>query len=135
MADLAITAASVMAGADAVLEHGRFGDTIIQGKVVFRDVDTLRYEIADNDGATALKTARGIALNAGADGQPGTIHRQGDLTIGAVLVPGTKYCLSSTAGGICPQADLGSGDKVVIIGVAKSAAVLTVNIQEPGVTL
>ena len=63
------------------------------------------------------------------------VLKSGDLTIGATLTAGTAYYLSDTAGGICPLADVGSGEYVVLIGIAKSTSVLAVDIQYPGVSL
>jgi hypothetical protein len=52
-----------------------------------------------------------------------------------VLTPGTVYCLSGTPGGICPLADVTTGDDVIILGVALSTTVLDVQINDTGVTL
>lgn len=136
MADVSITAANVQQGSDARIEHGTFGATVTQGQVVYRDSADGKYKLADHDHATAaVRQPRGIALNAGADGQPATIQLSGDITIGGTLVAGTTYCLSGTPGGICPQADVTTGDDVVILGVAKSTTVLDLNIMVSGVTL
>lgn len=135
MADIVITAANVVPGSNATVEHGTFGATITQGIVAYRDAADGKYKIADKNSATAAaKVARGIALNAGSDGQPGAIIRSGDVTIGATLVAGTTYVLSDD-GGISPQADATTGDTVVVIGVATSTSVLHVDIQNTGVTL
>lgn len=135
MVDVTITAASVARGSDAVVEHGTFGATVAQGKVVYLDSADGKYKIADKNSATAAaKVPRGIALNAGSDGQPGTIQRGGDITIGGTLVAGTTYCLSDD-GGIAPQADITTGDDVVVLGVAESTTVLRLAIQVSGVTL
>lgn len=136
MSDLSITAASVIAGADGNIEHGRAGATLTAGQVIYRAATDAKYKLADNDSGTAeVRRPRGIALHGASDNQPLAILRKGDITIGATLVAGTTYCLSSTPGAICPQADLASGDDVVIIGVAKSTSVLAVDIQISGVTL
>jgi len=136
MADISITAANVIAGENANIEHGRAGATETAGQVVYRAGSDEKYKLADNDSATAeVRRPRGITLNGAADGQPMALLKSGPITIGGTLVPGTTYCLSSTPGAICPQADIASGDDVVVIGVAKSATVLEVDIQISGVTL
>jgi hypothetical protein len=136
MADLVITAAAVLAAASAVKEAGTFGATIVAPQAVYRDSADGKYKLADANSATAaVRQPRGLALNNGSDGQPGTIIRSGDLTMNAVLIAGTAYYLSDTPGGICPLADVGSGEDVVLIGIAKSTTVLAVDIQIPGVTL
>lgn len=136
MADISITAANVLPGSNARTENGTLGATFTQGQVAYLDTSDGKYKLADNDNATAaVRRPRGIVLNAGSNGQPGTIQTSGDITIGGTLTPGTVYVLSSTPGGIAPQADLASGDDVVILGVAKSTTVLALDIQISGVTL
>ena len=96
----------------------------------------LKLKLADNDsGTAAVRTVYGIALHASLDGQPLSVIKRGPLTLNAVLTAGTTYVLSSTPGGIAPQADAASGDEVVILGVALSTTSLDVNIKNTGVTL
>ena len=136
MADISITAANVVKGSNAVVEAGTAGATITAGQVVYKDAADGRYKLADADSATAAaKAPRGIALNGASDGQPLSIIRSGDVTIGATLTAGTAYYLSPVAGGIAPLGDVLSGDDVVLIGLAESASVLAVDIQITGVTL
>lgn len=134
MADLTITSSAVLSSADATTENGTAGATIEAGQRVYLDAATGRYELADADAATsAERRTRGIALNDAADGQALRIHKSGDLTVGAVLTAGVTYYGSSTPGAICLRADVLAGDYVEIIGVAKSASVLSVALQYPGV--
>lgn len=136
MADLTITAASVIAGSNAITEHGTAGAAITAGQLVYKDDATGKYLLADADSATAAaRQPRGIALNTASDGQPMTIARSGDITLGSVLTAGTAYYLSATPGGIAPLADLAAGDYVCLLGLAKSATVLTLDIQFPDVAL
>jgi len=135
LADITITAASVLAGADARTENGTFGATITQGQAVYKDATDGKYKLADTDSATAaVKVPRGIALNAGSNGQPATIQTSGDITIGATLTAGVAYYLSPVAGGIAPLADVAVGDDYTLLGLAKSASVLDLDIQVSGVT-
>lgn len=136
MANLTITAANVIAGADSVLESGIAGATITAGQLVYKDDTSKKYLLADANSATAAaRTVRGVALNGASDGQPLVIQRAGDITYGATLTAGTDYYLSDTPGATCPRADIGSGEYVCLIGLAKSASVLTIAIQAPGVAL
>jgi hypothetical protein len=136
MADLAITAASVVPGADASIRSGRAGEAVTAGKVVYLDSASKAWKLADNDAVLAeAHKAVGIALNGASNGQPIDIQTAGSLTIGATLVAGTDYYLSATPGGICPRADLGTGKAVCLIGLAASTSVLNVGIEYPGVTL
>lgn len=138
MTDLSITPANVVAGSGATRETGTAGDTITAGKVVYKDTSTTppKFKLADsNSGTAAVRQPIGIALHGAADGQPLTILKAGPITIGASVTPGTDYYLSDTAGGICPRADVGSGEDVCLIGLATSATVIDVDIQNTGVTL
>ncbi|WP_127524581.1 hypothetical protein [Mesorhizobium sp. Z1-4] len=135
MTDISVTAASVVAGTNAVTENGRAGATITAGQVVYKDASDGKFKLADSDsGTAAVKVAYGIALNGAADGQPLSVAKKGDVTFNAVLTAGTAYYLSETAGGIQPQADVASED-VIFLGLAKSTTVLALDIQIPGVTV
>jgi hypothetical protein len=135
MADLTITAASVVAADNAVKESGLAGETITAGKAVYKSPTTKKWMLADSNSATAAaKTAGGIALNGASLNQPLTVIKAGDLTIGATLTAGAGYFLSDTAGGVCPDADVGSGENVCQLGIAKSTTVLSVKIVAPGVS-
>lgn len=136
MTDISITAANVVAGNGAKIEHGTLGATITAGQVVYLDSSTSRYLLADNNSATAaVRAPRGIALNGGANGQPGAIVISGPVTIGGTLTAGVVYYLSDTPGGICPVADLASGEYPTVLGIATSTTVLNVKIQSAGVAL
>lgn len=136
MADLSITAASVVPRAGSRSATGTAGATITAGQVVYLDPADGRYKLADTDSATvAARTPAGIAANAASSGQPLSVIVSGPVTIGATVAAGVAYYLSGTSGGICPVADVASGDYPVIIGMATSTSILNVNIQAPGVAL
>jgi hypothetical protein len=133
MADLTITAANVLAGSGAKKVNGTAGGTITAGQAVYLDSADNEYKLADNDSATAaVRTVAGIALHASLDGQPLTILSQGPITIGATTAVGEVYCLSSTAGGICPVADIAAGDYNTIIGIGTSTTVIDVKLHAAG---
>ena len=136
MADLTLTAASVLAGSNATTNLGTAGATITAGQVVYFDDTTKTYKLADTDSATAaVRSPIGLALNGASAGQPLMVQTGGDITLGAVLTAGVAYYLSGTAGGICPVADVTSGDYPVILGMAKSTSVLAIKIVEAGVAI
>jgi hypothetical protein len=136
MADLVITAANVLAGSGAKKVAGTAGATITAGQVVYLDSADSEYKLADADSATAaVRSPAGIALHGASDGQPLTILSKGPITIGATVTAGVAYYLSPTAGGICPVADLLTGDYPTVLGLATSATVIEVDIQEAGVAL
>lgn len=135
MADLVITAASVVAGSNAETETGAAGEAITAGQAVYRSSTTKKLMKADSNGASAeIRTPVGIALNGGALDQPIKFQKSGNITIGAALTPGVAYYLSDTPGGICPVADIGAGEYVCLIGLASSASVLALDIRYTGVS-
>lgn len=136
MTDLSITAANVIARGTAKKVPGTAGASITAGQVVYLDSADGKFKLADNDSATAAaRSPYGVALHAASDGQPLVVARSGPVTIGASLTAGVAYYLSGTAGGICPVADLSTGDYPTIIGIATSTSILNIDIQESGVAL
>lgn len=136
MVDLVITAASVLPGAGAAIKHVTSGATIVAGKSVVRDPATGKWVLADSNHATAaLRITGGMALNGASDGQPMAVQTGGAITLGAVLTPGMAYYQSDTAGGVCPVADVGSGERSVLLGMATSASSLLLDIADSGVSL
>jgi hypothetical protein len=136
LADLTITAANVVAGSGAKKVTGTAGTTVTAGQVVYLDSATDTYKLADNDSATAaVRSVAGIALHASLSGQPLTILTKGPITIGATTAIGQVYCLSSTAGGICPQADIATGDYNTVLGVGTSTTVIEVQLLAAGAAM
>lgn len=136
MANLAITAANVLAGSNASTKQGTAGATITAGQTVYQDTADKTYKLADCNSATALaRSCAGIALNGASAGQPLMVQFGGDITIGATLTAGVAYYLSGTPGAICPVADLTTGDYPTVLGIAKSTSVLAIDINESGVAL
>lgn len=134
MADLSITAASVVRGSNASTQQADAGVAITAGQALYISSATGKFALADSNSGTAeAKAATHIALNGAAANQPVLGQKSGDITIGATLTPGATYWLSDTPGGICPDADVGSGENACQIGIAISASVLRVAIQAPGI--
>jgi hypothetical protein len=98
------------------------GATITAGQAVYQDAATGKYLLADDNSATAGARvpvghrAQRRGEQSAARGAPG-----GDITIGATLTAGVAYYLSDTPGGICPVADLATGEYPCVIGIAKSS--------------
>lgn len=136
MADLTITAANVVPGSGARINYGIYaGATITAGQVVYLDTaaTTPVWKLADCDSATALaRIPVGVAVNSASSGQPLAVQTGGPLTIGATIAAGVAYYLSGNPGGICPVADVASGDYTAIIGIGTSTSVLQVDIAAPG---
>lgn len=136
MADLTITAANVVAGSGSNVQRGTAGATITAGQAVYKDSATGKYLLADNNSATvAARSPAGIALNGASNNQPLAVLTAGDITIGATVTAGVAYYLGDTPGGICPVADLATGEYPTVLGIAESASVLNVNITSSGAAL
>lgn len=136
MADITITAANVVAGSDAVIRRGQSGATITAGQAVAVDASTGSFILADNNSATAtVRQAVGIALNGASSGQPLAVLTGGSITIGGTMTAGVAYYLGDTPGGICPVADVGSGEYSCLIGLSSSTTVLKVQPLYSGVSL
>jgi hypothetical protein len=132
MAVLTITAANVAKGARTNTKSGTAGAAITQGQPVYVDATTSNVFPADADVLTSAAVV-GIALNAASTGQPVTYQTSGPITIGATVVTGTAYYASTTAGGICLESDLASGDFATFLGFATSSTVITLDIKASGV--
>lgn len=134
MADLSITATSVVPGANAVTIQGTAGETITAGQAVYKSSTTNKWMKADSNSGTAeARTPTGIALTGSSLNQPIVVQKSGDIAIGATLTANTAYYLSDTAGGICPVADVGSGEYLTQLGIARTTAILQLDIESTGV--
>lgn len=134
MTDLVVTAASVVPGSDAKIVYGRAGEALTAGKQAYLDSISKKWMMADANAATAeVRAAKGTVLTGSALNQPVAIQTDGQLTIGATLVPGTDYYLSDTPGGICPVADIAAGEYVCRVGIALTASVLQLDYLYTGV--
>lgn len=135
MADLTITATSTVRGANADIEYGFLGETVTAGQAVYKSTDGKIYKADSNVATEIARIPIGIALNGGAINQPVAYQKSGKITLGATMTAGVAYYLSDTPGGICPVADIGSGEYPCIIGIAESTTILNIKIQYSGVAL
>lgn len=136
MADLAITAANVLFTSGTKLT-GVAGASITAGQALYSDSATSTLKLAQCDGTDAEADAVGIALHASSSGQPIVYAKNGSLiNIGATTAKTTTYMLSATAGGIAPQADLVSTNKIVRLGYATATTgTFVVDIQNTGASV
>ena len=121
MADLTITATNVI-NLNARTTTGVAGETMTAGQPVYFKAADGKLWKAQCDGTAEEAEVVGVALNGASVNQvvayAGT---GGTINIGATTVKTTTYVLSATAGGICPQADLVSTNRIVRIGHATDA--------------
>jgi hypothetical protein len=133
MADLSLTPASVIAGADAGVEQGIAGETITAGQAIYKKAADTRFWKAVS---TALATGDfyGIALHGASAGQPLVVQKTGTITIGGtVAVSGVYVVSAAAAGGIAPVADLASTNYFTIIGFGISTSVVMLRPYSSGV--
>lgn len=133
MADITVTAANCLSSTNAVIVQGTFGETVVAGKVVYKNSTDNEWYLAQADGTVAEADAVGIALCGGGNAQPGLIQTRGNITIGGTVAVGQVYCVSATAGGVAPWSDLNPAEYVTVLGVGISASVIQMHIQASGV--
>lgn len=121
MADLTVTAASVV-NVTANNLSGTAGETITAGQAIYTKAADGKLWKALSAGTAEQGAPVGVSLNGGAVGQPIHYASAGTIVIGATTVKTTTYVLSATAGGICPQADLVSTNRIARVGHATDTA-------------
>ncbi len=134
MADLTITAASVVISADARVNNSYVaGEAVTAGQVVYLKAADSRWWLSGTAGSAALAQVGGIALHGASAGQPLAVMEAGDITIGATIAAAVEYYVSNNVGGICPVADIGSADYLSIVGYGISTTVLRLMIKPTGI--
>lgn len=127
MADIAVTAASVLASSVAVTsKQYNFGATVTAGQLVYLNSSNL-WVLADSDASATgngVTDVRGFALNGGANGQPATVVLE-DVTYtpGGTLANGVPYFSGSNAGGFTATIPT-TGNYPVFLGIAKSTTTM-----------
>lgn len=130
MADLTITATSVVPQPGATIRSATAAAAITAGQILYLNSSGLAA-LADAN-ASASSEVVGMAVCNAAAGQTVSYISAGPCAMGTILTAGVIYVLSSTAGGLCPAADLGSTEYTSIVGVATSTSVLSVKINNSG---
>ena len=118
MADLTITATSVVPGSDASMSSGIAGEAITAGQSLYIKAADGKLWKAQCDGTAEEATCVGVALNGAAVNQPVNYVSSGTLVIGATTVKTAAYVVSATAGGIAPMADLIATNRISFVGYA-----------------
>jgi len=120
MADLSITAASVIPSSNAVIAIGTAGATIVAGQSLYIDTANSNVlKLYDADGSALTSTMAGIALGGAASGQSVRYVTQDPaLVLGCTMVVGDTLWGSDTAGGLTITfAELEAGDYITCVGV------------------
>ena len=117
------------------MASGTAGATITAGQAIYLDSSTSTLKLCDADASVTAAACVGVALHASLSGQPLQYLTGGQITIGATVAIGTIYVAAATAGGIAPSTDLASGWFTAIIGIATTAAIITVSLNVGGVAV
>lgn len=136
MPDLTITAASVLFTSGTKVT-GVAGASVTAGQGLYLDSTTSTLKLAQSDGTAAEGDAVGIALHAAGSGQPLVYAATGSvINIGATTAKTTTYMVSAAAGGVAPQADLVSTNRIVRLGYATATdGTFVVDIKNTGATV
>ena len=114
--DVTVTVANVAKGNDNTFRDVISGDTITAGQPVYLDAsDSNKAKRCDSNVSQLVAAAIGVALHASLAGQPLRVITGGTWTPGFTTALGVIYCVSSTAGGIAPSADMTTGDYVTVL--------------------
>ena len=132
MPAIAITAANVLAGADADYFQGTAGATITAGMAVYEDRADHKLRGADADAGAQAAAVKGIALHGASDGQPLRVQTAGTIAIGGTTVVGAQYSLGVSAGAIVDDADIVTGNFQTSIGTGASGNTLRLAINASG---
>lgn len=132
MADLASITA-VRPTVTTQLRIVQYGATIAVGQPIYKGSDN-KYLLADADLSTAAAAAEGIAMTPGVDGGYGVMAFGGPvILVGTTMVVGETYLVSHNAGGIMPNSDKVSPDKITRLGTASSATQLNLSVEATGI--
>jgi hypothetical protein len=133
MADIVVTAANVIPQSGLRQSHGVAGAALTIGQAVYQKSSDRRWYPSDKDVDEDDAIDYGLTLSqAAAAGQPVVVTRgrnAGKLSFGAILTVGETYCVGEAAGGICPIADVGAGERLRHLGVASTTALLDVDVK------
>ncbi len=120
MADISVTAASVIPSGSATISEGVCGATIVAGQTVYVDTANSNVlKLAYNAGTLLQGTVAGIALNGGASGQTiRYVTQDPALVLGCTMTVGDAIYLGGVAGGLTlTTTDLDTGEFCSIIGI------------------
>ena len=139
MADISITAASVLASSAAtIIRQYNFGATVTTGQAVYLDSSALTWKLIDSNAAVTgneLATLKGIALVSGASGQPADVCvKDTSFSLGGTLTNGSTVYSSTTAGGVTHDVPA-SGAYPTVLGVAKSTTTMNLNPTSSGAVI
>jgi predicted transcriptional regulator len=132
MADLTITAGNVIPVTGYQFEDKLAGEAITRGQTIYEKASDGKWYKSQADGTAAEAEGKAIALADAGANQPLRGIIAGNLGLGAIMTVGIVYVVSTTAGGIAPYSDLGSTNRVCLVGVATTTSNLALKIFASG---
>lgn len=136
MADLSITAANVGINNEATVRAVQVGEAVTQGQLGYKNTSDGKYYKTDANDTEAKAEAAVVFLTPAAiNGWSVAAFPGSEIIIGATVVKNTPYAVSVTAGSVCLQSDLVSGNYITPIGTATSTTVIPFKPNATGVTV
>lgn len=135
MADLS-SITDVEISTNTVTKSVNYGATINPGDALYLDSSDGEHKPAQATSEAAAEVV-GIAVTGGVDGGKGIMAVSGNIKlVGATVAAGTHYVVSAAAaGGIAPDADLGTGNYCSDVGRGTSnSGEIVLNLGASGVT-
>ena len=128
MADISITAASVLKSANGQPIPATCGQAITAGQAIYVDTGNV-LKLSDANGAAAARTCAGIALNGGATGQPASyVRSDAAFVLGGTGTSGLPAFVSETPGGITmTPADVTTGSTGILLGIFNTDGTLNLS--------
>ena len=131
MADLVQTVANVNSYSGASTSLVQAGEAITPGVPCYKKASDSKYYQTDANLGAEESGAAGIALSyAPAADDYFVLQTAGDIDLGGTLTVGETYYVSATKGKIAPAADVAAGWFPVVLGIASTAAKMTMGIQK-----
>lgn len=128
MADLAITAASVLRSSAGNPAQGTAAAAITQGQVVYI-TDASTVNLADSNAVAPANSVAGIALNSASTGQPILyVTTDSAFVPGFTALAGDPIYLSNTPGAVTKTyGDVAAGSTIVVLGVMTTTTVMNLS--------
>ncbi len=140
MANVTITASSVVPSANSLKSSIQLGEAADAGDIVYFKSSDAKWYLAnattlEESGNGAGSNLKMLASSGAANQYVVGVDPKSSITVGAVLTKGRAYVLSATDGLIANEGDLTSGQFLTIVGYAITSSVLFFDPTSTGVTI
>lgn len=133
MPNLVITREDVGINSGGAYFAIQVGHQVFQGEVGYEGTDGKYYKAEAGDTEAKAETGVLFLTPALTDGWAVAAGDGTEIVIGATLTPGIMYVTSTTPGNIFELGDLGAGDWITTLGIAKNATTLQFRPNPTGV--